>query len=189
MRKIALGLIVCVPLLFAGCPTTELQPLYNATDDVSEPALVGKWTDEASDKGYVQFDKSTDHDYLMTISDPDEGSTDVYDAHLVRLGGNLFADLRFSKRTTAGKEEDIPLGTISAHMIAKLKITGDQLAWSSMEDEPLEKISATDKAAPAYIDYSPDGDLVTADTAVLRQYVTAHANDGFSDPDHLHRIH
>jgi hypothetical protein len=65
---------------------------------------------------------------------------------------------------------------------------GDDLAYSTIEDDTLKKNSATDKPPLAYLDYDSEGILVTADTKALRRYVTAHATDGFSEPEHWHRV-
>jgi hypothetical protein len=191
MRKATLGLVLLACLLLVGCPTTNLHPLYISTDDVTEPALVGKWTlPDPTEKGSVSFEKSAGNTYSMILNDPDQGVTETYVVHLVRLGGGLFADIRFSSRKLKGasQDEDMPIGVISAHTIAKMQIAGDDLAFSTMEDDPVKKNSATDKPPLAYLDYDPDGILVIADTDALRRYVTAHAADGFSDIEHWHRI-
>jgi hypothetical protein len=191
MRKAVLGLVILLSFFLLGCPVTDLQPLYLPSDAVTEPALISKWI-VADLKGSptIEFQKSGDNTYSMITADPDEGLTDTYELHLVRLGGNLFADLRFSKRTHTGMDTaiDMPVGAVSAHMVVKLVIVKDDLSFSTMEDDNLKKKSATEAAPLAYLDYAPEGILVTADTAALRRYVTAHATDGFSEPEHWRRV-
>jgi hypothetical protein len=193
MRKAALGLVLLASIFLAGCPVTDLLPLYNSSDAITEPALVGKWAmQDPSEKGSISFEKTQGNAYAMVLNDPDQGVADTYEVHLVRLGGNLYADIRFSKRTRGGNDknndEDMPIGMISAHMIAKLQIAKDDLAFATMEDDALKKNSATDKPSLAYLDYEPDGILVTSDTDALRRYVLAHASDGFSEVEHWRRV-
>jgi hypothetical protein len=190
MKKPLLGLVVVLSVFLAGCPVSDLHPLYNDGDNVSEPDLVGKWVSpDSSNNGSLSFEKSAGSAYSMIVNDPDQGVTDTYEVHLVRLGGNLFGDIRFSKRVRAGNNSDMPVGMISGHLIVKLVIKNDDLAVSTMEDDLLEKNSATDKPSLAYQDHDPDGVLVTSDTEALRRYVTAHGTDGFSEPDHWNRAH
>lgn len=180
------------PCLFflLGCPVADLQPLYISSDEVTEPALVGNWAVPDSDeKETVSIEKSSGSSYIMKIPDAEDGFTDAYEIHLVRLGADLFGDVRFSSRASDKKHTniDMPVGIISAHTVVKIQIVNDDLAWSTIEDDALKKISATDKPPLAYQDYDPDGILVTADTSALRRYVTAHATDGFSEPEHWRR--
>jgi hypothetical protein len=43
MQKATLGLVILASLFLTGCPVSDLQLLYNSNDEVTEPALVGKW--------------------------------------------------------------------------------------------------------------------------------------------------
>ena len=52
---------------------------------------------------------------------------DRYDVQLVRLGGNLFADLHFSNRAHGDTNVDMPFGLIATHMVVKLTVTKDDL--------------------------------------------------------------
>lgn len=202
MDKRILVLAAFASLFLAGCPTTNLYPLYNAKDSDTEPALVGSWVnkDETTAQGNAKIEKDTgnNNSYTMTITDPVEGATDIYDMHLVRLGGNLFADLMFdNRRRTDAKDgtksstdtEDMPMGMMPLHMVMKMEVKGDDLAMYTMEDDPLKKKNATAAPLLAYLDMDGNGILVTAGTEALRKYVAAHAVDGFSDASHLQRVH
>ena len=99
MKKTILGLVIVASIFMAGCPVSDLHPLYNDSDNVAEPLLVGKWLPpDANDKGFIAFEKASGTGYTMILDDQDSGFTDRYDCRLVRLGGNLFADLHFSSR-------------------------------------------------------------------------------------------
>jgi len=194
MKKTILGLVILASIFLAGCPVSDLHPLYNDSDNVVEPLLVGKWVPaDTNDKGGITFEKASGGGYTMTVDDPDSGLTDQYEVHLVRLGGNLFADIHFSSRAHGGANVDMPFGVISTHMVGKLTITKDDLGWATMEDDALKNIlkkdASPEKPAIGKMEYDSDDLLVLADTETLRRYVTAHATDGFSDADHMKRAH
>jgi len=192
MRKPILGLVLLASIFLAGCPVSTLHPLYNDGENVVEPLLVGKWilpnTDE---KGVISFENASGGGYTMIIDDPESGLTDRYEVHLVRLGGNLFADLRFSNRAHGDATADMPFGVIATHMVAKLTVSKDDLGWATMEDDALKNILKKDAAAEKHafgnMAYDSEDSLVLADTQTLRRYVTAHGTDGFSEGDHSHR--
>jgi hypothetical protein len=193
MKKPFLGLVILASMFLAGCPVSDLHPLYNSSDNVTEPLLVGKWVPpDSDDKGFISFEKASGSGYTMTISDSGAGVTDRYDVQLVRLGGNLFADLHFSNRTHANTNVDMPIGLIAAHMVVKLTIVNGDLGWATMDDDSLKNIlkidAASGKPAVGKMEYDSDNSLVLADTETLRRYVTAHGADGFSEGDHWRRL-
>jgi len=104
----------------------------------------------------------------------------------VRLGGQLFVDLVFKDQTLDGAEIDGPLGVVPAHVIGKVKISGDDLAYATLEDDA---IRAQIISGGTPLDYQmADGSmLVTAQTEALRGLVSALAEDVFSDFEHLKR--
>jgi hypothetical protein len=192
MKKPILGLATLASFFLAGCPVSDLHPLYTSSDNVAEPLLVGKWIPpDSGDKGGISFEKASGSGYTMTVDDPDTGYSDRYDVQLVRLGGNLFADLHFSSRSHGATNIDMPFGVTATHMVVKLTVTKDDLGWATMEDDSLKNIMKTDaapgKPAVGNLAYDSDDSLVLADTETLRRYVTAHATDGFSAGDHLKR--
>jgi len=192
MKKPILGLLVLASFLLTGCPVSNLHPLYNNSDNVAEPLLVGKWIPpDSGDKGSISFEKASGSGYTMVIDDPDTGFSDRYDVQLVRLSGILFGDFRFSGRSHASANIDMPFGMVSAHMVVKLKVSKDDMEWSTMEDDALKNVMKTDvspeKPTVGKLEYDADDSLVLADTDTLRRYVVAHATDGFSEVEHLKR--
>jgi hypothetical protein len=192
MKKTILGLVIVASIFLTGCPVSDLYPLNNSSDNVLEPLLVGKWIPpDSNDKGFIAFEKGSGGGYAMIVSDPDSGFADRYDVRLVKLGGNLFADLHFSNRSHGDANVDMPFTLLSTHMVVKLTVTKDDLGWATMDDDSLKNILKTDsspeKPAVGNLAYDADNSLVLADTETLRRYVTAHAKDGFSEGDHWHR--
>ena len=193
MKKTILGLVIVASIFLAGCPVSDLHPLNNSSDNVVEPLLIGKWLPpDSEDKGFIAFEKAAGGGYTMTINDSDAGLIDRYDVQLVRLGGNLFADLHFSNRTHGNTNVDLPIGLIAAHLVVKLSVVKDDLGWATMDDNLLKNIVKSDAASgkPAFgkLEYDSDNSIVLADTETLRRYVTAHGTDGFSEGDHWHRV-
>lgn len=192
MKKTILGLVIVASIFLAGCPVSDLHPLYNDSDNVVEPLLVGKWIPpDSNDKGSISFEKASGSGYTMIVDDPDSGFSDRYDCRLVRLGGNLFADMHFTNRAHGDTNVDMPFTLISTHMVVKLTVTKDDLGWATMEEDPWKNFFKNDappeKHTVVNLEYDSDASLVLADTETLRRYVTAHATDGFSAGENLKR--
>jgi hypothetical protein len=109
-----------------------------------------------------------------------------YKVHLVRLGDQLFMNLIFNDQTVDGTEVDSPLGVVPAHVIAKVKISGDDLAYATLEDDAIRKQSIAGDTSRDY-EMENGSMFVTAQTDALRRYISAHAEDLFSDFEHLKR--
>jgi hypothetical protein len=192
VKKTILGLVIVASIFLAGCPVSDLHPLNNSSDNVAEPLLVGKWIPpDSGDKGFVAFEKAESSGYTMIVSDPATGLTDQYEVHLVRLGVNLFADLKFAKRTHGDANVDTPIGLVATHTVLKLTVTRDDLGWATFDDDVFKNTSTTDappeKPTVEKLEYDPDTLLVLTGTEALRRFVAAHATDGFPETDHWHR--
>ncbi len=179
------SILACLPLI--GCPSYSMHSLYTDTDVVAEPALEGTWVSlDPGDKGEMTFKKVSDYEYSMAVVDPDMKASQTYKVHLVRLGGQLFMDLVFDDQTVDGAKLDDPLGVLATHVILKLKISGDDLAYGTLEDDAIRKPNPTGGAPLDYLE-TDEGLLVTAPTDALRRYVSAHTEDVFSSFDSLKR--
>ncbi|HXW54229.1 MAG TPA: hypothetical protein VEJ67_00680 [Candidatus Cybelea sp.] len=174
-------------LLLSGCPSSSVYPLYTDQDAVVEPALEGMWSSLGPDENEeFLFRKSGDHEYSLTIFCADTKVTQNYEVHLVRLGGQLFMDLIFKDQAVDGAEVDDPLGVVSTHVIAKVNISGDDLAYATLEDDAIRNQSVSG-ATPLDYQMANGSMLVTTQTEALRLYISAHAEDVFSDFEHLQR--
>lgn len=187
MKSTSLLLIVVPCLFLIGCPAYSVYPLYTDQDAVVEPALEGTWYDpESHDKGGITFQKSGDHEYTMASLDPDSKISQSYNVHLVRLGDQLFMDLIFENQTLNGEALSAPMGVVPTHVITKVKISGEDFAFATLEGDAIKKQNA---AGGARLDYqiSEAGLLVTSQPDALRRYIFAHAEDAFPDSGHLKR--
>jgi len=179
-------LIACLSLI--GCPSYSVHPLYTDQDAVVEPALEGTWSDpDSDDKEGIVFRKSGDRKYTLSVFHPDTKVKENYEVHLVRLGDQMFMDIIADDQTVGNAKLDGPMGVIPTHLIWRVKISGDDLAYATLEDEAIRKQSAAGGAA---LNYQMVGDrvLVTTPTDALRGYISAHSQDAFSKMDHLKRI-
>jgi len=185
LRMLLLPSFACVFLI--GCPAFSVHPLYTDQDAVVEPALEGTWSgSEPGGKGELSFQKSGDHEYSLTIFYPDTKVKENYKIHLVRLEGQLFMDLIADDQTFDGAKVDGPLGVIATHVIAKVKVSGDDLAYATLEDDAIRKQS-TSGGTPLDYQMADGGVLVTTQTDALRRSISAHAEDVFSGFQHLKR--
>lgn len=180
-----LPLAVCLAL--TGCPSYSVHPLYTDQDAVVEPALEGWWSNpESDDKQGIVFQKSSDRKYTMSVLQPDAKVRQNYEVHLVRLGSEEFMDIIADDQTINGVNLDLPMGAIPTHVILKVKISGDDLAFATLEGDAIRKQSP---AGEVVLDYQmlDRGVLVTAPTDALRRYLAAHTQDVFTPVEHLKR--
>jgi hypothetical protein len=173
-------------LFLAGCPSFSVHPLYTDQDVVVEPALEGTWSRGSAGNEKLLFQKSGVSEYSLAIFSPETRVSQNYDVHLVRLGNQLFMDLIFRDQAIDGAKLADPFGSVPAHVIVKLKISGDDLAYATLEDDALQRQSLSGGAA---LDYQMTSGslLVRTPTDALRSYISAHAEDAFSDFEHLQR--
>lgn len=185
MKLWLLLLLIFGCFLLTGCPSYSLYPLYTDQDAVVVPALEGTWVDPGSDvKDGVTFQKSGDHGYAMIVDDPSTKFRQTYDVRLVRLGDRLFMDIAWSGQTLNGANLDPPIGVFATHEILKVEILEDDLAYATLEDDAIKKLSGV---RGNFLEYRTPGEgalLVTASTDELRRYVAAHAGDVFSSFEH-----
>jgi hypothetical protein len=185
MKALLLLSLAALCLVLSGCPAYSVHPLYTDRDAVVEPALEGTWTDSSDDKSEFRFKQSGAHEYTLVVSDPGSRIEQNYNVNLVRLGDQLFMDLAFKDQTVNGARIDDPIGVIPTHAIAKVSISGDDLAYATLEDEPIQKQNPR-RAGLRHV--ATEGALlVTAQTEALRRYVSVHADDAFSEWNHFTR--
>jgi hypothetical protein len=188
MKLRLLPFLIFVCLLLIGCPSYSVHPLYTDQDAVVEPALEGTWGDANSDdKEAITFQKSGDYEYSMAVVDPRTKVKQTYKVHLVRLGNQLFMDLIFHDQTVNGAKLDSPIGAFPTHVIARVKISGDDLAYATLEDDAIRKQSTPGGALLDYQVADHGALLVTSQTEFLRRYVSAHTEEAFSNFEHSKR--
>lgn len=188
MRALLLPFIASCSLILSGCSAVySAHPLYTNEDAVEEPALEGKWTPGNDDKTAFCIQKSDGTEYNMVVSEPDSKIIQLFKINLVRLNSDLFADIAFKSQLFDREEVDPPLGTITNHVIVKLDISENDLAYAPLDADVIEKQS---KEGSAHLDYLDTNDamLLTASTEDLRQYISIYSDRLFPEFSHYRRL-
>ena len=187
MKALVLPSFVLFCLVLSGCTAYSIHPLYTSEDAVVEPGLEGTWI-EADKKDPSEFclQKSGAHEYSMVLSGPDSKIVQNYNVNLVRLGDQLFMDMVFKDQTIDGTKIDDPLGVLATHIILKINLTGDELAYATLDGDAIKKQNSWE-SLPLEYTVLDESMLVTAQTVDLRRYLSVHAYGVFSDYEHLTR--
>jgi len=187
MRALLLPCLSIISLVLSGCRIVySVHPLSTSDDAVEEPALEGAWTSGGNDDTVLCVQKSDGHTYSMFVTSPSSKLVEVYEINLVRLNDQLFADIFVKEQAVDHTEVEPPLGSISNHVIIKLDIAEDDLAFSGLDASAIQQ--QTTEGLPS-LDFLDAGDvmLLTASTDDLRQYLSAYADRVFLSNDHYTR--
>ena len=169
LRAAVLGVLLAV---VPGCIPT-LHPLYEGSDLVYRPELVGLWAGKGSSwafsrEGGLPAGGPGPMTYVLAYSDRD-GTSGRFRAHLVELGGHLFLDLH-----PADLEAPRPglwkHHFVKVHTFYRVDELGDRLELRSLDGEWLEGVL---RKTPGRVAHARvDGRLVlTAPTGELRRFV------------------
>lgn len=191
MNKIALNLMLAVlGLLLAGCMITSVFPFFTEKDLVFEPGLLGTWAAEEDDPDTWTFGQAEELGYRLIIRE--DGATNVFEAHLFKLGEHRFLDLL----TTARHEYSIPVHfLLRVETIKPFMVTADRPKLVLLPLNP-EWMGEWLEAHPDSIRHhwikNPDTNekelpVLTAETAALQAFLLAHLAEEkfFTDPVEL----
>lgn len=187
MRALLLLCLAVCSLALSGCKAVySAHPLSTSEDAVEEPALEGAWTTGENDDTELCVQRSDGHAYSLIVSEPSSKITQVFQINLVRLNHELFADMVFQKQVVDRTEAELPLGTIPNHVIVKLDIADDDLAYSALDYGTIQNL---DKEGYPPLQFLDEGDVVllTTSTGDLRQYLSVYADHVFGSPEHYTR--
>ena len=93
MRALKALTVVAAALLVGGCWTLSIEPLYTEADIVSEFGLVGVWGDTSGSSDETWTFLMTQEGRYRLITEEEDAPDGVFEAHLVRLGDQLYLDL------------------------------------------------------------------------------------------------
>lgn len=190
MRLPSLAAMLLAAFFVGGC-ASAVSPLFNKTDAVSDPAIVGTWVGGDKDnQDTVQIERAKDGSYQVTVHDTKSGDDSVYEAHLVKLGDASFADLLLTNLRHAGQDVDLPWGAVALHQIVKYQVTANDLAVSLISDDALNNFAKQPGFPLQLGDTAQNGDtVILSPTDILRRYLSAHPADVFGDQEHFKRQH
>ncbi len=177
---------IAAALLLSGCVGVKsIQPLYTTETLVSEPALVGAWTD---DKGEVTMRvRQKDKDYSVVVREKKK-KDEMFQVRLVRIDGDLFADVTDHQNSTMA---------IPAHAFAKITLDGKDKAILAFFDSGWvrQQIRQTKQVEFVLSTPTPGGKEEDRDlyllappvqlTELIRRYRTE--SKAFGEPAKLHR--
>lgn len=157
--------IVLAALFLSACgPVLTVNPLFEESDRVFEPALLGTWGDAGSSFTFKPYGKKL---YFLVYRDGPKQSQ--YIVTVGKLGDQLFMDAYPSERkyNDAGKpiiqeSNEAFLPAVPMHVIMKVDIRDDDLYLALLDQEwaaaHLDKIT---------FDYGPGSAIKTPDDDIL----------------------
>lgn len=171
-------------LVLCGCIPLSLHPLYTEKDLVFDDALIGIWEMENGEEEFV-FEKSGPLTYTM-IEKEEYGEAE-FDAHLLKLGDELFLDL-YPRNYGDDMNSMLRDHLVPVHSFYRIHQLEPALILSTFDYSWLEnRLEENEKALPhAYLD---DGLVLTASTAELQAFVLKHleTEGAFSETETLER--
>jgi len=189
--KLKLGLLAAagtLAALFTGCLVVSVYPYYNEKDLVFETGLVGSWSKTDGQSERWKFEKQDTNTYQLTVTN--SSGTNVMQAHLFKLRGQLFIDLYAPDAST-----DVQPPPIPSHLLLRvqslspsLKLTVLDFAW--LRDLLLKNPKALRHEIIKTNDKPEDRPIaLTADTAELQAFLAQHLDtkEAWSDPFELKR--
>jgi len=186
-----LHLAGAVLLALTGCIPVALHPFYSEKDLVFDPSLVGVWGEKESDTNHWAFTKAQDQSYDLVITS--DGKSARFDAHLLKLGTNLFLDI--FPNETSFKESSLndvyAIHLVPVHSLARVTEIGRTLNLAFMDPDWLKKTLQQDPGLIRHEKTSAPHDqlVLTASTRELQGFVLKYLNEAFdSKPDGLKRI-
>jgi hypothetical protein len=172
MKHLKLAIVPAVALALTGCIVTSVYPFYAAKDLVFEPTLVGQWVKVDDKTEGWKFDKEGSNAYQLT--ETSSGQTNVMQAHLFKLQGQMFLDL-FAPDQAGGSPPAIP-----SHLLLRVPALSPNVRLAPVSHEWL--LQLLDKEPKAIknqiLQTSPKPEdrrvVLTGETAELQAFIIKH---------------
>ena len=164
-----------------GCaPAVAIHPLYTSQDLVSDLPLEGTWAEK--DGEIWQIKKSGDGYDVAAVHTGDPIEVSKYNVHLLRLKASEFVDV--------ASKSDPEVG-VAGHLFARVRISGDELYVSLIDETWLKHMVETGQAPQSTMGEGQQI-VLTAPTSELQKFILVHAADPHAwddNNDALHRVH
>lgn len=180
-EKIILAVLVCI-VLGAGCVPTSVNPLYFKKDLIVDPELIGTWGNPNNLQGTrLIFTRGDSSSYTMAYYESkketgEPGSFAQFEAHLIRLGDNLFLDIY--PRIPQDLNQFYMMHFVPTHSFARIDIAGDTLKIGLFDLSWLND-NLENGTVKVPHEYSEGQVVLTASTEELQKFVTKHADVAF----------
>jgi hypothetical protein len=164
-------LLSAAAAIFTSCVVTSVSPYYTEKDLVTEPEIVGNWTNANKHDEVWRFEQTGKFVYRLTLVQ--SSTTTVLETHAFKLEGRLFLDI-FSL------ERDYHV--IPAHYLLKVEQTAPSLKFTELNDVWLKSfVARKPTAVPYHILENPSNPpnsriVLTGDTSELQSFVLRHLN-------------
>jgi hypothetical protein len=187
MRTLVMSCFALCSLALSGCTAVySVHPLYNSEDAEEEPAMEGTWGVLDEHDAELCIQKSDGAAYKMFAYVPEEKIVEVYQLNLVRINGQLYADVLTTGQEIDRTDVELPLGAIAHHVIVKVDVDGDDLTYAGIDSDAIGRGKET--GLPDLDFMHPDGALLlTASTEEMRQYISLYGDRLFRSPEHFTR--
>ncbi len=179
MKRMMLVAVCAAAAVMFGC-VPSLQPLYTGKDLVFEPKLIGTWA-SADNKQALAFNKGSDDKSYEVLATDENGAVSKLDAHLVRLGNDLFFDTTVKDADLKGDFAKFHL--LPAHLFTKITLSGDTLTYAALNFDWIKKQNEAKKLALRH-EVIEATVVLTAPTKELREFLRKNAGtaDAFQTP-------
>ncbi len=197
MKNFLLLSLISLMVFIAGC-VRSLYPLFTEKDYMFDQRIVGSWPDK-SGNAWI-FSKGEDKSYVLKYYQHEfgrgifkegvPGDTGVFEAHLGRLGNNLFLDV-YPQRDPSLGSPDRPYSLLKndfynwhfvpMHSIMKVWFVNDSLQLSLLDNNWVRKM-IDNKSIKISHERLDDQIILTASTEELQQLVLKYADDNKAFP-------
>jgi hypothetical protein len=180
INRLLLVALAMLLVLLPGCSKPPHARVADVATHVTDPSFEGSWASNAGRSAVVKRDSGDS--YLVTISDKTGATT--YHVDLLDVAGKRFLEIAVHEPTRK---------TVPVYMYSRLDIKGNNLTYSRMRNEWLER---TAKAMQG-VTYKSTGEVqkdtggvVVKDVAKMQELLEKAAADpaAFGEPEQAHRV-
>lgn len=184
MFKMRLAAGLTMAALLAGC-IPSLHPLYTEDDLTFEDGLVGVWEGVPED-GRWSFEQAGPNAYKVTYVQ--DGKPGRFEGHLLRIGEQLFLDLRPEEPDIAANDY-YKLHLIPAHTFLRVDLAADTFTIRPLDYRWLADLLDKDPKAVAHERIEDDMVVLTAPPKELQAFLRRHLEnkDAFGDAGEYRR--
>jgi hypothetical protein len=142
MRARTLLLVVTTSFLLGGC-AASLHQVAPEKESVFDASMLGKWKEVKKDPDNIVYtiEKEGADGYRISFVDEGKTMTQVYTAHIFKLGSALFYDATFSKIALKGETmEPGDMAVYRTHGFGRVWMTPDEIKLGPLNEEWLETL-------------------------------------------------
>jgi hypothetical protein len=143
MKKALLLFGMLVAMTGCSAPAKSLRPLLPAEEAISVPELSGTWEDDesrAKESGGAiwTFEEQKNHEYKLTVRDPENEEQYVLTVRVASLGSYLFVDAVLNDITIHGEKVDSEAFWLPIHYFGRIELKQDEIHVRLLGDDWLK---------------------------------------------------